>query len=274
MKSALVSMDTHKTGRVPIAKFYHSSINSDWRFGESEAYLRELGALDESSSRFGAQVIISNYIQASSNCIVTRSHYLVCCQNECEEIMGELEVALKSATATPKDILEVVGNMSLQTSLETEESPNLDGPLTEQLEQIASYHGGVVPLHGRLFAQWLHYVFPDTCPFPHKVGMTSSVTPEQYGDDYVASESDKRKQAANASRSEIPITITKEELQWMSQWSPDEELIADYSSELGMSWEKRLFLGIAGLVLLVFGVTGGTVSCSVKTAATPKKSWV
>ena len=35
------------------------------------------------------------------------------------------------------------------------------------MEQVASHHGGKVPLHGRLFAQWLHHAFPRECPYPH-----------------------------------------------------------------------------------------------------------
>merc|ERR1719355_203784 len=123
MKSALVSMDSHSTGRVPLAKFYNTAINTDWRFGESEAYLRELGALDETSSWRGPQVIIPNYLQAISNCIVSTPHYLVCCVNECESLMGEIEVAIGAPTATPMSILQIVGNMTAQTTLDDDDSP-------------------------------------------------------------------------------------------------------------------------------------------------------
>lgn len=277
MKDALVSMDSHHTGRVPLSKFYNTAVNTDWRFGESESYLRELGALDESSSITGPQVIIPNYIQATSNCIVSTSHYLVCCQNECEEILGEIELALASPTASPKEILAFVANMTSRGSIEddeSDESPQLKGELTEQLELIANMQGGVVPLHGRLFSQWLHYVFPRECPFPHKLGLTSSVTPIQYGEDYVATDSDMKKHAVNASKASIPISVNKDELQWMSQWSPDEEFIVDYSSELGMSWERRLLLGAAGIVLLVFGITGGSITFRSKTITRGQKCWV
>lgn len=277
MKDALVSMDSHHTGRVPLSKFYNTAVNTDWRFGESESYLRELGALDESSSITGPQVIIPNYIQATSNCIVSTSHYLVCCQNECEDILGEIELARASPTASPKEILAFVANMTSRGSIEddeSDESPQLKGELTEQLELIANMQGGVVPLHGRLFSQWLHYVFPRECPFPHKLGLTSSVTPIQYGEDYVATDSDMKKHAVNASKASIPISVNKDELQWMSQWSPDEEFIVDYSSELGMSWERRLLLGAAGIVLLVFGITGGSITFRSKTITRGQKCWV
>merc|ERR1719343_1245028 len=41
-----------------------------------------------------------------------------------------------------------------------------DGLVT-RLQEIAGMHNGVVPLHGRLFAQWMHHAYPFDCPFPH-----------------------------------------------------------------------------------------------------------
>merc|ERR1719395_454132 len=123
MKAALVDMDKHNTGRVPLGRFYDTAINTDWRFGESEQYLRELGALDESSKWIGAQVIIPNYIQATSNCIVSTPHYLVCCVNECESLMGEIETAIDAPTALPSTILAVVRTMSSPISLDEDDPP-------------------------------------------------------------------------------------------------------------------------------------------------------
>merc|ERR1719420_125490 len=100
MKLSLVEMDKHHTGRVPISTFYASALEDEWRFGESEAYLRDLGALDETSRWHGKQVIIPNYIQGASNCIVSTSHYLVCCANECEPLLGEIEAAVGAPAAT------------------------------------------------------------------------------------------------------------------------------------------------------------------------------
>jgi len=261
MKTALVGMDTHSTGRVPLAKFYNTALDSDWRFGESESYLRELGALDETSSWSGPQVLISNYLQATSNCIVSTPHYLVCCVAECESLMGEIETAIDAPTALPSKIIEVVSDMSSATALDDDEPPHLTASLRQQLEQVAKNHGGMVPLHGRLFAQWLHYVFPRECPFPHKTGAVSSATPMEYGDQHIASKETMKKHASNASASSIPVDVSKEELQWMSQWSEDEELIVDYSSELGGSWQRRLFF-IFGLLFTVGGAWGGVVGCS------------
>merc|ERR550525_2060884 len=87
-------------------------------------------------------------------------------------------------------ILALVGNMTSQTTLEGEDPPQLKGSLTKQLNQIASTHGGKVPLHGRLFAQWLHYAFPRECPFPHKSDTTTLVAPREFGE-YVVKETDR-----------------------------------------------------------------------------------
>lgn len=258
MKSSLLSMDKHGTGRVPLAKFYNTAINSDWRFGESEAYLRELGALDETSSWMGPQVIIPNYLQATSNCIVSTPHYLVCCVAECEVLMGEIEKVIDAPTALPSAILDIVRGMTSQTTLDHDEPPHLSKSLVQQLDQIAKTHGGMVPLHGRLFAQWLHYVFPHECPFPHKTGAVSSATPVEYGES-IATAADMRKHASNSTA--LELSVGKEELQWMSQWSEEEEFLVDYSSELGGSWSGKLLI-IFGLLAAAAGAWSGVVGCS------------
>lgn len=256
MKAALIEMDTRRTGRVPLAKFYSSALETDWRFGESEAYLRELGALDE-TSWVGKQVIIPNYILAASNCIISTSHYLVCCVNDCEVLLNEIETAIGAPVAQPAELLEIVGNMSAQTTLDDDFLPPLGVSLTSQLEQIAAANGGKVPLHGRLFAQWLHYAFPRECPFPHKTGVATAVTPSEFGDSYVASTAEMKKHVSEANASDIPATIGKEELQWMSQWSSEEELIADYGSGLHGPWELRRDYALGGAALLALAALLG-----------------
>jgi len=254
MKQSLVEMDRHGTGRVPLSKFYAVGVDSDWRFGESEAYLRELGALDETSRWHSKQVIISNYIQATSNCIVSTPHYHVCCMNECESFLGDIEVAIGAPVASPSEILALVGNMTSQATLDDDSSPSLEGRLTTQLEQVAATHGGKVPLHGRLFAQWLHYAFPRECQFPHKTGTVATLTPSEFGEDFVAHSEDMKMHASNASAADVPLTVGREELQWMSQWSEEEELIVDYSSELRGSWGTHYYLVmIGGLAALAAG---------------------
>ncbi|CAK0804646.1 unnamed protein product, partial [Prorocentrum cordatum] len=210
-------------GRVPLAKFYGTGLDADWRFAESEAYLRDLGALDETSSWRGKQVIIANYIQAASNCIVSTSHYLVCCANDCESLLGEVEAGIGQPVGTPDEILLLIGNMTSQVTLDDDDAPHLTASLRAQLEEIASAHGGQVPIHGRLFAQWLHYAFPRTCPFPHKAGSVSAQTPTEFGDGHAVSSRDMQEHGFTPQ-----APVDKEDLEWMSQWSSEEELIADY----------------------------------------------
>merc|ERR1719313_1396924 len=249
MKAQLIEMDPKKTGRVPLSKFYGNGLDGEWRFAESEEYLRDLGALDESSRWLGKQVIIPNYLQAASNCVVSAEHYLVCCAAECEDLLGEIEAKVGAPTATPAQLLGIVGNMTSHSgSLDDDEPPKLKGSLTTQLEQIADSHDGTVPLHGRLFAQWLHYAFPRECPFPHKMGDTTSKSPLEYGK-FEASKQEMQ-QHANTAKSEVPrAEETEEELHWMSQWSVEEELVADYSSHV-RSGSLRVVRMLAGIVLL------------------------
>jgi len=257
MKESLMDMDKYNTGRVPLAKFYNTAINTDWRFGESEAFLRELGALDESSSWIGPQVIIPNYLQATSNCIISTSHYSVCCVAECETLLGELESAVQAPTASPGTILSIVRKMTSQTTLDHDEPAHLDGNMVAQLEQVAKSNGGMVPLHSRLFAQWLHYVFPHECPYPHKNGAVSAATISEFGEHFVASEEDMKRHASNATA--LDIEVTKEDLQWMSQWSSDEELMLDYESS---NSGRVLFFVVCSILLAAGGVFGGLITLS------------
>jgi len=258
MKNALVKMDVHGTGRVPLSKFYSTALDTEWRFGESEAYLRDLGALDETSSWYGKQVIIPNYMQAVSNCVVGSKHYLVCCQNDCEDIFGEIENTLRRPTAAADEILTVVGNITSQLSVDHDDPPHLDASLRSQLDQIAAGNDGQVPLHGRLFAQWLHYVFPRQCPFPHKSGTASALTPAEFGDGFIASKNEMKTHAASVNETELVAAMGKEDLQWMSQWSPEEELITDLPRATGGS--KQVLMIVLIILLAVMGVAGAMKS--------------
>merc|ERR1719420_126431 len=112
IKENLISMESKKAGRVPLSDFYHKSAGGEWRFSESQAYLRELGALDESSKTVGPQVMIPNYLLGASNCIVTSQHYHVCCVNECEALLGEVEQVVKGPVARPEEVFKAILNMT------------------------------------------------------------------------------------------------------------------------------------------------------------------
>jgi hypothetical protein len=273
MRTMLVNMDSYHTGRVPLKMFYSRPFSREWRFAESEDYLRQLGALDETSTWHGKEVIIPNYIAAASNCAVVTPHYLVCCADFCDGIFGELEAGVGGPVAPPEQILDLVGNMSTQNdALDDEENPRLRGSLARQLDKIAAANGGLVPLHGRLFAQWLHYAFPRECPFPHKSGSTKQVLPKSFeGDHYIVREED-RLRHLGAEPLGVPIDIDKDTMHWMSQWSAEEELMTDYTTALrdpsSVDW-----LTVVGVVIFLAALVAGVAGAGGQSgASTHRKS--
>eukprot|EP00927_Polykrikos_kofoidii_P002770 TRINITY_DN1110_c0_g1_i1.p1 TRINITY_DN1110_c0_g1~~TRINITY_DN1110_c0_g1_i1.p1 ORF type:complete len:571 (+),score=79.44 TRINITY_DN1110_c0_g1_i1:57-1769(+) len=265
IKRSLVAMDRSGTGRLSLVDFYGANANGEWRFGESEAYLRDLGALDESSVFRGKQVVIPNYLQGVSNCIVSTPHYLVCCVNECEGILNDVEDAVGGPVARPEEILPIIGNV---TGID-EESAKLDVALRDQLQQIAKIHGGQVPLHGRLFAQWLHFAFPRECQFPLRTGAHTSQSPSQYGENSLVSQDvvDSHKAMQNASSS---LERNSDDVQWISQWSEEEELLSDYKLQMESPWD-RSSRGkfVSGAVLM--GIVWSVIAVMIRSASSPSK---
>lgn len=175
LKSTLKSMEGYKAGRVRLSSFYKKSLYSHWRFTEKADYLRTLGALDESDPA-QPHVLVANYIMARPNCLSSSSLYAVCCRNECEDLMGHIEREVAAPSGTPQQIAAIVSQLPSDTVSAQPVSP----ALMTRLEQVAAINGGVVPLHGRLFAQWIHHVYPRECPYPHKIGSTSPQTPDEW----------------------------------------------------------------------------------------------
>merc|ERR1719218_526485 len=68
IKASLVKMEEPGTGRVRLSDFYKTAVDGHWQFQESMAYLRQLGALDETNADM-PRVIIPNYVSSPSNCI-------------------------------------------------------------------------------------------------------------------------------------------------------------------------------------------------------------
>merc|ERR1719272_617081 len=135
---------------------------------ESVAYLRQLGALDESNPS-KPSVIIANYLNSPTNCIASSSFYSVCCMDECEGLLGHLEQKVASPEATSTRIADIVSELASSSVIAPRK---LTQGLLDRLGEIAAEHGGSVPLHGRLFAQWMHHAFPRECPYPHLSGTT------------------------------------------------------------------------------------------------------
>merc|ERR1719272_1400729 len=250
IKTNLISMDSRKVGRVPLSDFYHKSGGGEWRFSESEAYLRELGALDESSSIDGPQVIIPNYLLGASNCIVTSTYYHVCCVNECEALLGEMEEAVQGPVAPADEVFMAVLNVTVE-----EDHGRFFGHLQNQLRRIAEAHHGKVPLHGRLFGQWMHRAFPRECPFPHRAGSTQSKAPLEFGDNYLVTEGEILKHTNMDINRHTETADDSIGGLWASELEmDDEELLADYA-EFGNSgiWGKALSALTGGPASLLAG---------------------
>lgn len=253
MKEALVDMDQGNTGRVPLSTFYGTALAEESRFGESEAYLRDLGVLDETSAWRGKEVRIANYMQAASNCLISAPNYLMCCKNECEDILGDIESAIRAPYAKPSEILDVVRNI-YSPSGEEDVAPVLDGILTAQLVKLSELHGGMVPLHGRLFSQWLHYVYPRECAFPHKAGQHITHSPNEYGGNYIASQAEMMAHSnskGTAGKTAVSQDAAEED-SWISeQWSEEEEVLLAGSSVLRAPWSSN-FSATTGGAMVAF----------------------
>lgn len=176
LKTALLDMEYQSSGRVLVSDFYRKAMNNDWQFSESIDYLRTLGALDETDARRPA-VVISNYLLSQSNCLASSSFYAVCCLDECEGLVGHLEREVRAPSAEPVQLAQLVAALPSDT---VDAPRNLSASLLRRLEDIAALNGGRVPLHGRLFAQWMHHAYPRECPFPHETGTTTPMTPNEW----------------------------------------------------------------------------------------------
>jgi len=209
----------HSTGRVRLSDFYALGFESEWNLNEKADYLRTIGALDETNVGMPL-VIVPNYITARPNCLQSTQLYAVCCRNECEDLMGEVERNLAAPTATPERIIQVVGVLRSST---TGAPIEITEEMRSRLDDMAILHGsdGKVHIHGRLFAQWMHHAFPTECPFPHVSGRSDPVTPDEWlNEDTVASEEERREHVDTASD-----LLTAEGADIVMPWEQKEELL-------------------------------------------------
>jgi len=218
MKEVLMDLDPVGAGRIPLSTFYSQPEEATYQFTESVEYLRKTGALDE-TVQGSPHVLIANYLLGPSNCVASSTYYSICCLSECEVIMNELEGKVQAPTASPERLLGLVGNIS---------SSSVDAPrqftrdMIGKLHDIAQHHEDAVPLHGRLFSQWLHYAFPNECPFPQIVESSIDLTPNAWLDDKSMASEEEKQQHIEASFAQSGNMGDFS----MAQWTEHEVLIA------------------------------------------------
>merc|ERR1719410_723143 len=241
-KDRLVDAEYPGTGRVSLAKFYADQEN---QLQESVAYIRNMGALDETNPAKPA-VVIPNYMSSPSRCMPFSSYFSVCCPDDCESVIGRIEEAVQEPSADPNRLARIVAD----TPSDTQEAPrNLTATLVTRLGDIAGRHGGRVPLHGRLFMQWLHHAYPRECPYPHVSGTVKPVTQDEWLDmhediDNAMVSDDERAVYSQAH------TASKASLETLP-WSSVEELVSPLTKgKRSSSWFTSV-LRPAMLVLLL-----------------------
>jgi len=242
LKEQFQTMEAPGTGRVLLSDFYG---NTQLPMHESVAYLRNLGVLEEQGMQ-SPRIVMANYITSVSRCYPFSSYFSICCHDECEDLMGSLENSISAPHATPARLAEVV------TALSSDARPapwEIPAKLLDRLDSIAKHHDGQVPLHGRLFMQWMHHAFPQECSFPHVSGTTSPVTQDGWLvrhdelEDVLAPTSDRdahstRLPEMNAGLDALP-------------WTEVEELIASDKPSRRSSTLGKALRALMGLIAVV-----------------------
>lgn len=243
MKGVLLNMEGKCPGRVDLSRFYAASLYEDrWQFSESVHYLRDLGALDESQPE--SSVIVSNYVLGASNCVGTSRFYAQCCVDPCDQLLAQLEKALAAPRASASDLKAALAALPAPDSTVR--------PPLEDLQKAST--DGLVALHGRLFAQWLHHAYPRQCPMPARAGMRLwQELPRDFtlrtGQDYAATH-EEMKRYADQKRSKEGVC----RLPWISEELLVSEMPATASvvpPDVAHSLKAVLDRGVAKTLCLV-----------------------
>jgi len=247
MKAKLVEMEHAGSGRVLLSTFYSHALAGAWEFMESVEYLRNQGALDESDPE-SPSIVIPNYMSSKMNCFTASDYFAVCCLNECDGLLGRLEARVAAPSAEPAVIAEIVSTLQSDT---VDAPRNLSLALLDRLGDIAQHHGGYVPLHGRLFAQWMHHAYPRECPFPHVAGSVTSMYPVEFaltmGEQLqeVTQEVMELHASRGAFADSRPVVLP---------WSHEEELVAEHrlgsEARWGFPFGLPSLKAIVGLIAL------------------------
>jgi len=137
----------------------------------------------------------------------------------------------------------------------------------------AKSDSGKVPLHGRLFTQWLHHVYPRECAYPHLSGTTSPTQLEEWmkvtGLDPTASPETMKEYAGSTEaqwRSEVNFTGPIE----TPAWSYEEELFVQKSIREDHPFE--LHAALHGIVFAAFAAIMSLGIVLMRTAREARKA--
>mmetsp|Transcript_14656 Transcript_14656/g.33567 ORF Transcript_14656/g.33567 Transcript_14656/m.33567 type:complete len:551 (+) Transcript_14656:39-1691(+) len=246
LKEDLMQHEHGETGRVLLKDFYGAALNGSFQYTESKEYLREHGILDETNPS-QPSVIIPNYVNGPSNCLASSKFYSVCCINECEALLKPLERRIGAPDALPSEIVELAERLP---SASVDAPRKLDASLTQRLEEIAERHGGRVPLHGRLFAQWMHHAYPRECPFPHASGAVQASTRREFSSSFgshVLGEEALRAEVDDFTLAAKAQSVQRVELPWTSE----EELFVHLPQAKPRQGWLRHSVGVAALASML-----------------------
>jgi len=280
MKVHLMQLqDKAGSGRVRLANFCHGALHGEkWQFSETVEYLRQLGALDETNPT-DLRVIIPNYINSPSNCLASSSFYAVCCIDECEDLLRQLESKIGGPSASPEQIVALVNG--LPPSSAASGNWTVQEKLIWRLREVADYHGnGQVPLHGRLFAQWMHAVYPQECSYPHLSGTTQPRRPDEFEEetdqDATATEEEMLRLIQEGRQHRSNATVFDEaDSTCSSMWLMEEELVVPQALFAGDApvAESNFVCRFAMRCVALTGVVASLLSALTATLGPALASW-
>lgn len=170
VKSKLLDMEADATGRVRLVDFYKAALYKGMNeFRETIPYLKDLGVLDESDP-LDPRVVVSNYLDGPSNCLASSNLYTVCCVDECANLYDHIEQIVNKPEAPPEQIVSIVKRLASPSM----QRGRLSSVIVRRIHDIAKAHGGVVPLHGPDFSEWMHFAYPRECVHPKMFGPAHS----------------------------------------------------------------------------------------------------
>ena len=118
-------------------------------------------------------------------------------------------------------------------------------------------HDGLVVIHGRLFAQWLHHAYPQECPMPPSMGLRlRQELPKDFtlrtGQDYVATEKEMKRFAK--------VDVKNDQSDCELPWTFDEELLesdtdsdTDFNSWIPVALATLATLATSAMAVAVAG---------------------